>query len=212
MFCPNDFPLRPLPFEFVEIIGTMALKIKKGAQSNMDMPSGRMNWADPARSRPLQYELDETDFRLMRALVTEGRASDVSLGETVHLSSTAVARRRKILEETGYITHYSANLNVRALGYGTLVVVSIELVSQAENVLRDFEHAVLQSPSMRFCAFITGDTDFLMIMNVQSLDDYDMIYRKELSVLPHVSRIRSSFVLREVANRQIAPAILQGRR
>ncbi|WP_404478213.1 Lrp/AsnC family transcriptional regulator [Novosphingobium sp. BL-52-GroH] len=190
----------------------MVVKTKKGAQSNMDMPSGRLNWLDPTRSRPVQHELDETDFRLMRALVTEGRASDVWLGDNVHLSSTAVARRRKILEETGYITHYSANLNTRALGYGTLVVVSIELMSQAENVLQDFERAVLQSPSMRFCAFVTGDTDFLMILNVQSLEDYDMIYRKELSVLPHVARIRSSFVLREVANRQIAPAILDGRR
>ncbi|PZQ53150.1 MAG: Lrp/AsnC family transcriptional regulator [Novosphingobium pentaromativorans] len=163
-------------------------------------------------SRPALHQLDETDFRLMRALVSDGRASDVWLGEKVHLSSTAVARRRKILEESGHITNYSANLNAAALGFGTLVVVSIELVSQAENVLQDFETAVLQSPSMRFCAFISGDTDFLMILNVHSLEDYDMIYRKELSVLPHVSRIRSSFVLREVANRQIAPVILGGLR
>lgn len=179
----------------------------------MENPQGHatMHAAGEAHARS-HHQLDETDYRLMRALVTEGRASDVCLGEKVHLSSTAVARRRKILEEAGYVTHYSANLNVRALGYGTLVVVSIELVSQAENVLQDFERAVLQSPSMRFCAFVTGDTDFLMILNVQSLEDYDTIYRKELSVLPHVARIRSSFVLREVANRQIAPAILrQGR-
>lgn len=179
----------------------------------MDNPQGQsaLHGVSDAHART-HHQLDETDYRLMRALVTEGRASDVCLGEKVHLSSTAVARRRKILEESGYVTHYSANLNVRALGYGTLVVVSIELVSQAENVLQDFERAVLQSPSMRFCAFVTGDTDFLMILNVQSLEDYDTIYRKELSCLPHVARIRSSFVLREVANRQIAPAILrQGR-
>lgn len=164
---------------------------------------------DPLSNRA--HQLDETDFRLMRALVTDGRASDVWLGEKVHLSSTAVARRRKILEESGYITNYTANLDVRALNYGTLVVVYIELVSQAEQVLQDFERAALKSPSMRFCAFVTGDTDFLMILNVASLEDYDMIYRKELSVLPHVSRIRSSFVLREVANRQIAPVILSGK-
>lgn len=189
----------------------MVSKIKTGVRKDMDMRSGRMSWPELAKTRPPQHELDDTDLRLMRALVTDGRASDVWLGEKVHLSSTAVARRRKILEEAGYISHYSANVNERALGYGTLVVVSIELVSQAENVLQDFERAVLQSPSMRFCAFITGDTDFLMILNVQSLEDYDTIYRKELSVLPHVSRIRSSFVLREVASRQIAPAILSRR-
>ena len=177
----------------------------------MDFAASKQSWLDAARGRLPQHELDDTDLRLMRALVSEGRASDVCLGERVHLSSTAVARRRKILEEVGYITQYSASLNVRALGYGTLVIVTIELVSQAEAVLQEFERAVLQSPSMRFCAFVTGDTDFLMILNVQSLEDYDMIYRKELSVLPHVARIRSSFVLREVANRQIAPAILEPR-
>lgn len=187
----------------------MVAKSKKGGLNKMDMQSGKLHWLDAARGKATQHELDDTDLRLMRALVSDGRASDVWLGEKVHLSSTAVARRRKILEESGYITHYSANLNVRSLGFGTLVMVSIELVSQTESVLQDFETAVLESPSMQFCAFVTGDTDFLMILNVQSLEDYDMIYRKELSVLPHVRRIRSSFVLREVASRQIAPAILQ---
>lgn len=187
----------------------MISKLKNATPTKTDLQSGKMDWLDLARERPAQHELDETDLRLMRALVSDGRASDVWLGEKVHLSSTAVARRRKILEEAGYITHYSANLNVRSLGYGTMAIVSIELVSQAEAVLQDFESAVLKSPSMQFCAFITGDTDFLMILHVQSLEDYDMIYRKELSVLPHVRRIRSSFALREVASRQIAPTILQ---
>jgi DNA-binding Lrp family transcriptional regulator len=177
----------------------------------MDLPSGRQNWLDTGRPRGPHHELDETDLKLMRVLVTEGRASDVWLGERVHLSSTAVARRRKILEDAGYITHYSANLNVRSMGFGTLVIVSVELDSQAETALQDFERAVLESPSMRFCAFISGDTDFLMILNVQSLEDYDTIYRAELSVLPHVAKIRSSFVLREVANRQIAPVVLEKR-
>lgn len=185
--------------------------MKNGVTAKMDQPSGKTGWLDSARGRTPQHELDDTDLRLMRALVNEGRASDVLLSEKVHLSSTAVARRRKILEDAGYISQYSAHLNVRALGYGTLVIVSIELVSQAEAVLQDFERAVLQSPSMRFCAFVSGDTDFLMILNVQSLEHYDVIYRKELSVLPHVAKIRSSFVLREVANRHIAPVVLDKR-
>ncbi|MPT47148.1 MAG: Lrp/AsnC family transcriptional regulator [Sphingobium sp.] len=155
-------------------------------------------------------DLDLTDFRIMRQLVEDGRASDVKLGEELHLSSTAVARRRKILEESGYIKGYSADLDMRALGYGIMVIVQIELSSQAENVLRGFEEAVLASPSMQFCAFVSGDMDFMMILNVRSFEDYDTIYRKELSALPHVSKIRSSFVMRQVATRPIAPIVLSG--
>ena len=38
-----------------------------------------------------------TVFYRMRKLVEDGRASDVKLGEDLHLSSTAVARRRRAL-------------------------------------------------------------------------------------------------------------------
>eukprot|EP01032_Pedospumella_encystans_P003006 gene3006-3539_t len=44
-------------------------------------------------------DIDAIDYRILRELASDGRASDVALSERVHLSSTAVARRRKILEE-----------------------------------------------------------------------------------------------------------------
>ena len=42
--------------------------------------------------------LDQADYRILRELVRDGRIADVTLGERVHLSSTAVGRRRKIME------------------------------------------------------------------------------------------------------------------
>jgi len=152
--------------------------------------------------------IDTIDFRIMRELIADGRATDVHLGERVHLSSTAVARRRKILEERGAISGYTATLNANVLGHGTVVIVALELSSQAEQALNEFETAVVRCPSISFCSFVSGDTDFLMIVHVRSLQDYDRVYRKELSTLPHVARIRSSFVIRQVAQRTIAPIIV----
>ncbi|MCC2977067.1 Lrp/AsnC family transcriptional regulator [Sphingomonas sp. PL-96] len=157
-------------------------------------------------------DLDQTDFRIIREIARDGRLSDVALGERVHLSSTAAARRRKILEECGAVTGYSANLNLEALGVGIVVLVAIELASQAEQVLNEFEAAVVQCPSMTFCSFVSGDTDFIMIVHVRSLGDYDRVYRSELSKLPHVAKIRSSFVMRQVTQRVIPPVIFEGRR
>ncbi len=152
--------------------------------------------------------LDRTDFRVLRALVEDGRAPDVSLGDRVNLSSTAVARRRKLLEERGIVTGYSAVINQKRLGYTITVLVLIELSSQVESRLVEFEKAVMDCPSMSFCSFISGENDFMMLINVRSFDQYDLVYRKELSKLPHVAKIRSSFLLREVTNRLIAPAVL----
>jgi DNA-binding Lrp family transcriptional regulator len=149
-------------------------------------------------------ELDDTDRRIINILALDGRASDVSLGEQIHLSSTAICRRRRNLEDSGIIKDYSANLDMKALAFGVKIFISIELQSHADNMMGEFEGAILQCPSVSFCALVSGDT-YLVAVNVRSIEDYDAIYRKELSAIPHISRIESNIMLREVANRKAAP-------
>jgi DNA-binding Lrp family transcriptional regulator len=151
--------------------------------------------------------LDTIDYRILKVLSEDGRASDVAIGERINLSSTAVARRRKIMEADGIISGYTADLNLKALGLGGVVIVAIELTSQAENTLNQFEKEVVKSPWISWCGFVSGDTDFIIMIHVDSFNEYDKIYRKELSILPHVRRIRSSFVMREVTRRLTVPAI-----
>lgn len=152
--------------------------------------------------------IDRTDLRILSGLVENGRAADVALGEKVNLSSTAVARRRRILEDAGLISGYSAIIDQAKLGYTITVLVLIELNSQEESKLVEFEEAVLACPSMSFCSFISGENDFMMLINVRSFEHYDTVYRSELSKLPSVAKIRSSFLMHEVARRRIAPTIL----
>jgi DNA-binding Lrp family transcriptional regulator len=156
--------------------------------------------------------IDSTDYRILRELTMDGRTPDVALGERIHLSSTAAARRRKILEEHGIVTGYTANVDMSRLGYSIVVLVAFELSSQAEQILNEFETAVIKCPSMSYCSFVSGDIDFMMIVHVQSFEDYDKVYRSELSTLPHVAKIRSSFVMREVAQRNVPPIIFEGRK
>jgi len=153
-------------------------------------------------------DLDSTDYRILRALLRDGRASDVKLGEEVNLSSTATARRRKMLEDKGLIPRYIAELDLPRMGYSVKALVSVELTSQAEHVLNEFETAVVQCRSVSFCSFVSGTTDFVMMVHVRSFEDYDSVYRKELSRLPHVARIHSSFLIREVAARTVAPIVV----
>lgn len=151
---------------------------------------------------------DHTDYRILRELSRDGRASDVALSERVHLSSTAVARRRKALEDRGLLLGYTADLDLNRLGFGTTVIVAIELNSQAEHALNEFEQAVGSCPSVSFCSFVSGDTDFIMMIHVRSFEDYDRVYRREVSTLPHVAKIRSSFVMRKVLDRKLPLALL----
>ncbi len=156
-----------------------------------------------------QLDLDRVDYQLLKELSADGRASDVWLGEKINLSSTAVARRRKGLEERGAVVSYSADLNMPLLGYSVVVFVAIELSSQTDRALNEFEREVVKCPSISYCGFVSGDTDFLIMLHVESFEDYDRVYRRELSTLPNVAKIRSSFVMREVARRGVPPIVFQ---
>jgi Lrp/AsnC family leucine-responsive transcriptional regulator len=51
----------------------------------------------------LKEHLDETDYRIYKALNEDGRMSDTEIGERVGLSRTAARRRRKKLQDEGLV-------------------------------------------------------------------------------------------------------------
>lgn len=88
------------------------------------------------------------------------------------------------------------------------VLVSIELRSQTEDVLNEFEEAVVRCPSMSLCSFVSGDTDFVMMVHVRSFGDYDRVYRSKLSKLPDGAQIRSDRIaLSRICRRTLDPGV-----
>ncbi|WP_442908261.1 Lrp/AsnC family transcriptional regulator [Halobacterium sp. KA-6] len=61
-------------------------------------------WLDSEKVKQILKEyLDETDYRIYKALNKDGRISDTELGERVGLSRTAARRRREKLEDEGLV-------------------------------------------------------------------------------------------------------------
>ena len=62
--------------------------------------------------------LDKLDKGILRLLQANGRETYDVIGEKVGLSSSAVLRRVKRLEESGVIDHYVALVRPEAVGLG----------------------------------------------------------------------------------------------
>ena len=150
--------------------------------------------------------LDRIDAAILSALTTNARASQVELANHVGLSSTAIARRQRALEERGIIQGYHAVLDLGRVGLATTVLVRITLESQSEEALGAFEAAVAKCPSVIRCFLMSGRDDYVVTVIARDIEDYERIHRTELSRLPRVARIESSFALREVVSRLVPPA------
>lgn len=153
-------------------------------------------------------DLDALDMAILSALSENGRQSQVDLAERIPLSATAIARRIKALEDKGVIEGYQARVSRTALGLEMTVLVQISLQSQSEVLLAEFEQAVAAAPSVVSCHLMSGEDDYVLTVLARDLTDYERIHRQELSRLPGVTRLRSSFALREVKSRPLPDTLL----
>lgn len=154
-------------------------------------------------------ELDTLDRAIIAALIDDGRQTQVQLAERIPLSPTAIARRIRALEEAGIIEGYHARIDRHALGLDMRVIVQVSLKSQNAELFAAFEQAVAKAPSVVSCHLMSGEDDYLVTVLARDLADFERIHKQELSRLPGVARLRSSFALREVASRPLPTSCLE---
>jgi DNA-binding Lrp family transcriptional regulator len=143
-------------------------------------------------------KLDELDEAIVRHLERHGRATNYEVGDAVGLSASAASRRIQALEESGVIRGYRAQIDDRLLGKRMTVFIRVTLERQSAPVLAAFEAAVRKSNEVASCHLMAGQYDYMLVVRVSGIDDYGRLHQKELSRLPGVTRLETSFALRDV--------------
>ena len=154
-------------------------------------------------------KLDKTDCAILHALQLDGRLSNVNLANQVNLSESACLRRVRLLEQAGVVERYSMLVNQAAVGLPGNVFVEISLAQQQQEELDIFEERVLQIPEVMECYLMSGDYDYLLRVVVADAADYERIHHQNLTRLPGVARVRSSFALRTVTKATELPIKVQ---
>jgi Lrp/AsnC family leucine-responsive transcriptional regulator len=145
--------------------------------------------------------LDRIDIAILEALQKDGRMTNATLAEKIGLSQSACSRRLDNLEKSGVIRGYHARLSNAALGHRMTAIVHISLSGQFEKTLSDFEAAVKRCPNVLSCHLMSGEYDYILRIAAKDLQDYERIHKQWLTAMPHVTKINSSFALREIVDR-----------
>lgn len=148
--------------------------------------------------------LDRTDVWLIEAVQSDARQTLGQLAVHCASSPSSVARRLKRLEDLGIITGYTASVSPRGLGYAQDVFVEVSLRGQDEASMLAFEQSVGTVQQVLSCWLMSGEFDYLIRVVARDAADYENVHR-QLSQLPGVSRLRSSFAMRQVLWRQVQP-------
>lgn len=148
----------------------------------------------------LSGTLDALDESILRFLERNGKATNFEVGEEVGLSASAASRRIQALESAGLIRGYRAVVDDRLLGKHITVYIRVTLERQSAAVLSAFEAAVRRCREIVSCHLMAGQYDYMLVARVGGIDDYGRLHQAELSRLPGVTRLETSFALRDVLN------------
>lgn len=149
--------------------------------------------------------LDKTDIAILKALQTDGRASAQQLSDQVGLSTAPVWRRVKALESDGTILGYAAQVDRNKVGLHGCMFAQISLERHSSETVENFERSVRDAPEILECYAVTGDSDYLLKILVESPEAYDRFLHRFLFNLPGIRQTRTIVALREIKHEQRLP-------
>lgn len=142
--------------------------------------------------------LDDIDRSIIRLLRLNGRRANSEVAQEIGLSPSACHRRIRLLEDAGVIRGYTiVTAPFEREGRVVDVLVQVTLDRQTEDYLARFEHAVRQCPEIRECFLMTGEVDYWLRVQTESVAAYEAIHSEILSRMPGVTRINSSIAMRD---------------
>jgi Lrp/AsnC family transcriptional regulator, leucine-responsive regulatory protein len=149
--------------------------------------------------------MDEKDRQILRELQKDGRLTNADLAERVNLSPSPCLRRLRMLEQSGVIEGYTAIVNHKAYGLPITVFIRIRLDHHSTEAAREFERRIRDIDEIIDCHLMTGDTDYLLKVVIESLDAYEAFIRTRIHPIPSIASINTSFAYGVVKQSRCLP-------
>jgi len=123
-------------------------------------------------------KLDKIDIRILAELQKNGRISNVELAELVHLSPSPCLMRVKKLHSEGYITGYSAQIDLAKIGTMLTIFTEITLRNHRQNDFARFLNAVEKIDQVIECHLASGGYDYLVKFISPGIAEYQSIMER----------------------------------
>lgn len=142
--------------------------------------------------------LDEIDRTILKHLQENAKITTKELASILNLTISPVYERIKRLESLNYIKQYVAILNKNLLQQPITTLCQVSMRYHNEAFIEKFEREIQNLDEVQECYHMAGQVDFLLKINVGSLDEYHDFVKYKLSKIDNIGTSNSTFVLKEI--------------
>ena len=139
--------------------------------------------------------LDKLDTHILNLLQEDASLPIRTLADRVHSSPATCQRRIAQLRESGVLLKEVAIVDRLRVGRPLTVFVSVELDKQNDALLRNFEQKMATVGDVMACYEVSGEFDFLLIVNSASMERYHAFTREVFSSNNNVRNFKSTFAM-----------------
>jgi DNA-binding Lrp family transcriptional regulator len=142
--------------------------------------------------------MDAKDLEILRLVQGNARLTADAISLDVGLSPPAVQKRLKKLRESGVIEREIAVLSPSKLGRDMTIIVEVILERESRMHLDAFKRKMRQAPCVQQCYYTTGEADFLLILTVQDIKEYEAFTQAHFFDESNISRFKTAVVMDRV--------------
>jgi len=142
-------------------------------------------------------DLDRFDHALLEEMQRDNQTPARILAERVGLSQSAVLRRLRRLRAEKVITADVSIVSPAVLGVPVTIHVLVSLV-RGSQLADEFARKLGGRPEIRQASYVTGGADFVLHLQVESMEAYAAFAREVFHDDPNVSSFYTYVAMREV--------------
>ncbi|TWR28715.1 Lrp/AsnC family transcriptional regulator [Mucilaginibacter achroorhodeus] len=139
--------------------------------------------------------LDSLDHKILEILQLNNLTSQREIGNKIGLSAPAVQRRITRMRELGVIKKDIAVLNPEHLGQLITIVVQVEMEADKVEMVTKTKRKFEQTPQVQQCYYVTGEADFMLIVVVSNMKEYEKLTHELFFNNPGIQRFKSSICM-----------------
>ena len=140
-------------------------------------------------------DIDDIDKKILRVIQQDARRSAESIGTDIGLSASAVQRRIARLRDDGVITAEGAIVDPKSVGRALTMIVDVEVERERPELMAALKRWIAVEPAIQEAWYVTGDGDFVLIVCMRDVEEYDALMQKLVAENPNVRRIRTRVAL-----------------
>jgi DNA-binding Lrp family transcriptional regulator len=141
--------------------------------------------------------LDKFDRAILDLVQRDNTTPLRLMAEKVNLSTAAVQRRIKRMEERGVITGNVAIVDPTAVGRPITIIVEVMTERTSLEALEAMK-AHFAVPEVQQCYYVTGEVDFVLVITVASMQEYQALSRRLFAENPNVTWFKTIVALDRV--------------